>query len=46
MNWDFDVTRAMTGSEFDLAAIVLKFGAHPNDVFFLSASEHYDVAIL
>ena len=32
------IIRTYTGSEFDHAAMVLKFGSEPNDVYFMEAT--------
>ena len=32
------LTRTFTAGEFDHAALVLRFGSDPNDVFFLEAT--------
>ena len=39
------IIRAYTGSEFDHAAIVLKFGSEPDDVFFMEATSNQGVAL-
>ena len=39
------IIRTYTGSEFDHAAMILKFGSEPNDVFFIEATSNQGVAI-
>ena len=37
--------RAYSGSEFDHAAMVLKFGSEPDDVFFIEATGNQGVSL-
>lgn len=39
------IIRTYTGSEFDHAALVLKFGSEPEDVFFLEATSNQGVTL-
>lgn len=39
------IIRTYTGSEFDHAAMVLKFGSEPEDVFFMEATSNQGVSL-
>ena len=39
------IIRAYSGSDFDHAAMVLKFGQEPEDVFFIEATGNQNVSI-
>ena len=39
------IIRTYTGSEFDHAAMVLKFGSEPDDVFFMEATSNQGVSL-
>ena len=39
------IIRTYTNSEFDHAAMVLKFGSEPNEVFFIEATSNQGVAL-
>ena len=39
------IIRTYTGNEFDHAAMVLKFGSEPDEVFFVEATSNHGVAL-
>ena len=39
------IIRTYTGSEFDHAALVLKFGSEPDDIFFMEATQNSGITL-